>query len=143
MDTYHTFDLEDQLRPETTYRFRVQATNSIGSGEKSEEVEQKTDRQYTIPYAPTNLREVSQDANTVTINFVAPTNTGGPAIDNFIVYIDKVDEVTGELKTLDDVTSKETTIILNLDIQSTYNVQVAANNSVGAGATTDVIVVNT
>lgn len=38
VETYYAFTLENNLKPEITYRFRVSAVNSIGTGELSEPV---------------------------------------------------------------------------------------------------------
>jgi hypothetical protein len=42
----------NDVHSETTYRFRVQAVNSVGAGELSEPQSVRTDREYTVPYAP-------------------------------------------------------------------------------------------
>jgi titin len=89
------------------------------------------------------LTEEGHEGNQVTISFSAPSNTGGPDIDFYRVFIAKMDD-NGNYNNIPVVESEETTVVLtNLVLQSTYKVQVAAVNSEGEGIKSDALIVET
>ena len=110
----------------TTYTFKVQAVNAQGNAVSAS----VTATPVTTPAKPTGLTATVNDQQ-VTLNWTAPTNTGGSAITAYQVSQDSGTTWTGTGST---TTSHTVTGLTN---GTAYPFQVRAVNSQGNGAASD------
>ena len=105
-----------------SYSFTVTAHNQAGTGAQSAAV---SSIPYTVPGSPTGLTAVAGNAN-VTLNWTAPINNGGSAINYYIIYQDGVAQ-TGQ-------PDGSTTLITGLTNGQSYSFTVVAHSLIGTGA---------
>ncbi len=117
------------LTANTTYTFKVAAFNVIGTGNQSAASNSITTPK-TVAGAPTIGTATSGNAS-VSLNWTAPTVTGGAAITGYVVtpYIAGVAQAT---QTFNSTATTET--VTGLTNGTAYTFTVAAINSVGTGA---------
>ncbi len=112
------------------YAFAVVAHNSIGVGAQSSVMQGTPTKVTKAPGAPAGLTATIGNAQ-LSLSWIAPTDDGGSAIDYYVVYLDGVDK--------SHPTTTSTTITSLTNGQS-YNITIAAHNSVGTGALTSAII---
>ena len=122
-DTFYTIQ---GLTNGTSYTVYVQAVNNVGTGYPSET---KTQTPYGAPSAPTNLKLTSGNSQ-IKVDWTAPTDTGGSAIDYYIVSWFIGSNPIGSANTLDGQ-SPGTYTITGLINGTTYTVYVQAHNTAG------------
>jgi titin len=117
----------------TIYYYAVSAVNEIGEGNSSSVISVKAD---SLPSAPTHLEAEAGDA-TVTLSWNAPTDDGGSPITGYVIYRGTAEgAVSTVLVTLGNVTTYTDDDVVN---GQTYWYKVSAFNTIGQGATTDVV----
>ena len=119
--TGRTF-LDGSLTNGQTYWYKVCAVNAAGEGAQSGAV---SSTPYTLPNAPTGLTAVAGNAQ-VALNWTAPANNGGSAIDYYVIY-------QGGIALTSHPTGL-TTIVSGLTNGVGYSFTVAAHNLAGEGA---------
>jgi hypothetical protein len=130
------------LLPLTTYAVKVETINHFGKAEKQFNV---TTAEATVPGPPTIRSIANVFANSITLNFGPPTDTGGSAITKYTVYgavgyprqihVGKIRE-SGPLATLEkvDTASKELSITVgNLQAGTPYCFVISASSTIGEG----------
>ncbi|KAG8183434.1 hypothetical protein JTE90_023190 [Oedothorax gibbosus] len=123
------------LRPYTEYYFGVAARTEAGVGE-SEVLNVRTD--MAAPSVPGDISEIKTTANSIFITWTSPQHPNGPNI----LYLVQWAEASGNLTSLANTTSTEY-LIEELEANTNYSVQVAAQNSVGQGPWTEMVYVAT
>ena len=114
------------LAPSTVYKFRVIATNSVGSSIASESSLSAATLTPSVPSAPTIGSATVTGATSASISFTAPINDGGAAITSFIAT-SSPGNITGTF-----VGSSSGSIpVTGLTQGSTYTFTVKATNSAG------------
>lgn len=89
-----------------------------------------------------DVEEFDQSGSTVTIEFSEPDNNGGDEVSGYTIYVSK--QVDGDYDEIDVIDTTETRVdISDLELQSTYGIEVTASNSVGEGDRSDRLVVET
>ncbi len=118
----------------TSYKFRVSATNLIGSSPYSSASSSVTP-QPTVPQKPTNLKAEPLDSKAV-LNWKQPSDNGGSTIISY-----KIQKSTNSGSIWTDVATinsdKISYIVDNLTNNTSYIFKVAAINSVGTGPYSD------
>ena len=112
-----------------SYTFTVTATNSAGTSAASTSV---SSTPYTTPNAPTGLRAVAGNGQ-VTLNWTAPANNGGNAIDYYTIVQSSAvltTHYTGSSATITGLTNGQS-----------YAFSIAAHNNGGNGAETGEVIV--
>ncbi len=120
------------------YYYKVSAENSVGEGEKSNEVDaspkssltETTAPLVTTPSAPLNFKASAGDGN-VNLEWAEPSDEGGSPITNYNIYRGTTPGGETRLKTVSNVLSYTDDIVIN---NQTYYYKVSAENSVGEGA---------
>lgn len=111
----------------TSYTFRVTATNAAGAGTASSASSSVTPFR-AVPFAPTIVSAgTTANSTTATITWTAPSNNGGFAITGYTIVSDPVTTT----QTLGVVTTSNFT---GLSYGVSYTFEVAALNSQGTGA---------
>ena len=110
------------LTPGQTYWYEVSAVNAAGEGAMTAPI---SSIPYTVPNAPTGLTALAGNAQ-VTLNWTAPANDGGKAIDYYVIY-QNGSALTGHPNGL-------TTTITGLTNGHSYSFTVTAHNPAGEGA---------
>jgi hypothetical protein len=138
-----TFTFADnRILPNSLYRFSAAAFNSIGEAVLSDTITVRTDEEYEVPSQPLDVEEFDQSGSTVTIEFSEPDNNGGDEVSGYTIYVSK--QVDGDYEEIDVIDTTETRVdITDLELQSTYGIEVTASNSVGEGDRSDRLVVET
>jgi titin len=114
----------------SNYKFKVQAQNGVGDSPTSSESE--TIIAATVPDPPTTLGRVYADGTMITIDWEAPTFTGGIPITDYKVVWDYAsggsdyDEIASTT-TNDRLYTQDSNIIGGM----TYSFKVIATNSIG------------
>merc|ERR1711871_1316312 len=135
---------ESPLRPNTKYRFRVRAFNSVGpSPAFSPEIEVKTDPGTPDALAGTGPRETSVAAREASVEWTAPHNNGA-AISRYEVSYAALSKENGKgtsatssnsesgrFIVLQDIITGTTAELTGLTPWTFYSVRVRAKNSVG------------
>jgi len=117
----------------TAYNFRVRAVNAIGQGPLStaSAAVTPTGTTVTAPGAPTIGTAVAGDAR-ATVNWTAPTNTGGAAITEYRI---QVRTGTTIVRTVSGIAgTASSSVVTGLTNGTAYNFRVRAVNSAGVGA---------
>ena len=109
-----------------TYYYRVSASNSVGEGPKSTEVNATP---ATIPSEPLNI-VATTGGGQVTISWAAPASDGGSPITNYTVYRGTTSDGEMLLATLGNVLAYTDMSVTN---GQTYYYKVTASNRVGEG----------
>jgi hypothetical protein len=113
----------------TTYVFRVAAVNVAGTGPFSLASNSVTPATY--PSAPTITNGVSGDKR-VTLTWTTPSSNGGAAITDYLI---QYQEIAGSWVSFPhSPTTGNSIVVTGLTGEVPYNFRVAAINSVGAGA---------
>ncbi len=117
------------LTANTSYTFKVAAINAIGTGNQSAASNSITTPK-TAPGAPTIGTAISGNAS-VSLNWTAPTVTGGSAITGYVVtpYIGGVAQAT---QTFNSTATTQT--VTGLTNGTAYTFTVAAINAIGTSA---------
>ena len=123
------------------YYYKVSAENSVGEGEKSNEVDvrpissltQTTAPLVTTPSAPLNFKVSAGDGN-VNLEWTEPSDDGGSLITNYNIYRGTTSGGETLLKTVSNVLSYTDAHVTNNQI---YYYQVSAVNSAGEGKRSD------
>jgi predicted phage tail protein len=112
----------------TTYRFRVAAVNSVGTGASSTNSNAATPA--TVPGAPTNVVATAGNGQ-ASLTWSAPASNGGSAIGNY-----RVTPFIGSTAQAPILTGSaaRTFTVTGLINGTSYRFRVAAVNSVGTGA---------
>jgi subtilisin family serine protease len=117
----------------TSYDFRVSSVNTIGTSSSSSVVTATT--LGAVPAAPTGLSANSITATSVTLNWTAPTNTGGSPITSYRVEYKRSNVATYTVATA----SSSPYVLTGLTAASAYNFRVSATNVTGTSAATAVL----
>jgi len=117
----------------TSYDFRVSSVNTIGTSSPSSVVTATT--LGAVPAAPTGLSANSITATSVTLNWTAPTNTGGSPITSYRVEYKRSNVATYTVATA----SSSPYVLTGLTAASAYNFRVSATNVTGTSAATAVL----
>ena len=116
------------------YKFRVSATNVVGTGPYSTASSAITP-QATVPQKPTLLKAVASDSKAI-LNWQSPSDDGGSVIISY-----KIQKSSNSGSTWTDVvtinSSNISYTINNLINDTTYIFKVAAINAIGTGAYSD------
>ena len=123
------------------YYYKVSAENSVGEGEKSNEVDaspkssltQTTAPLVTTPSAPLNFKASAGDGN-VNLEWTEPSDEGGSLITNYNIYRGTTSGEKTLLKTVSNVLSYTDDDVAN---NQRYYYQVSAVNSAGEGERSD------
>jgi len=117
----------------TSFDFRVSSVNVISSSSPTSSVTATT--LGTVPGAPTSLSASQIGATSITLNWVAPTNTGGSPITGY-----KVEYKRSNVNTYTVATASASPYqISGLTSGSAYNFRVSATNVTGTSVTTSVL----
>jgi titin len=108
------------------YDFRVTAITIAGAGASSS----IQGTPYGVAKAPTSLG-LTPSYNSVLVNYVPPTNTGGTAIINYNVYYRVVGSSNYTLAS--SLVTGNSYTITGLSTSSNYEVKITAQNAVGEG----------
>ena len=134
------------LDPSTQYTYRVRARNALGNSAWSAQASASTYAEGqsgpALPSVPTVVAATSLSGSTsATLTWEPPANNGGAAITGYLVGRDGTDSTgQGAWSTTDPATA--TSRIFNqLVTGQTYNLSVAAINSVGTGPAATVAIV--
>ena len=122
------------LTADTQYTFQVRAITSVGNSQSNPSVTETTlATAATVPGAPTSLSATAQTGGTsVELDWTAPTNTGGAAINDYDVRYQAGATAGGTWTSLGQTTTSYTQT--GLDKGTQYTFQVRAVNSVGDSA---------
>ncbi|MCX6720204.1 MAG: fibronectin type III domain-containing protein [Candidatus Staskawiczbacteria bacterium] len=113
----------------TTYTFKVNATNSVGTGVASDS--SASVMPVTIPDPPTSISATPGNAQVI-LSWTAPTNTGGLPITDYIIEYKLSSASDSDWATfLDAVSTATTATVTNLTNNSSYDFRVSAVNSFG------------
>jgi fibronectin type 3 domain-containing protein len=118
--------LDSNLINGQTYYYRVSATNWVGEGPMSAEVEAKP---LGVPSAPEGLAASARDGQ-VNLSWSYPADDGGTPITNFTIYRGNSSSSLLPLVTIGDALQYDDTSVLN---GITYYYEVSAVNAVGEG----------
>ena len=131
----------DGLMISTTRHYRVSAINSQGTSTASAPASATTTNVVNFPDAPTSLA-ATVNGLTVTLSWTAPDNTGGEALDGYIIWtaigdgpLEIVEQNTGSLAT----TYTHTGLLASTQ----YSYRVGAVNSRGTSVPSDEVTVTT
>ncbi len=114
----------------TTYTFKVQASNSAGSGPVSEPSNPVTPTALTAPSAPTNVTATAANAS-ATVTWAAPANGGSPITKYTVTpYVGSTAQAT---TTVSGSPPASTATIGGLTNGTTYTFTVSATNAIGTG----------
>jgi parallel beta-helix repeat protein len=130
--TYEDSGQDSAITKDTTYYYKVSATNSQGESILSAEANATAtgDSSGSVPGVPTNLVAVAGNAQ-VSLTWVAPSSDGGSVITGYHLYRGTTSGAETDLITLGNVLSY--TNNTNVTNGITYYYKVAAINSVGEG----------
>ena len=122
------------LTADTQYTFQVRTLTSVGNSQSNPSVTETTlATAATVPGAPTSLSATAQTGGTsVELDWTAPTNTGGAAINDYDVRYQVGATAGGTWTSLGQTTTSYTQT--GLDKGTQYTFQVRAVNSVGDSA---------
>lgn len=109
----------------TLYEFRVLASNAVGAGAYSSVVQKAT---ASFPGAPQNVR-ASSSANTLSLSWSAPASNGGAPVTGYTVRYR-----TAGRSWVEKSTPSTSLKIDGLAAATSYEIEIAALNAVGAGA---------
>ena len=123
------------------YYYKVSAENSVGEGEKSNEVDvslkssltQTTAPLVTTPSAPLNFKASAGDGN-LNLEWTKPSDEGGSPITNYNIYRGTTPGGETLRGRVSNVLSYTDDIVIN---NQTYYYQVSAENSAGEGNMSD------
>ena len=123
------------------YYYKVSAENSVGEGEKSNEVDAKPKSSLTeptvpivtTPSAPLNFKVSAGDGN-VNLEWTEPSDDGGSLITNYNIYRATTSGWETRLETVSNVLSYKDDDVIN---NQRYYYQVSAVNSAGEGERSD------
>ena len=121
--------VDSNLNKGSTYRYQVTAQNSIGDSTFT--VPESATIATTIAGIPTDLT-VSVSGTTITVSWVAPSDTGGLSV----TYTVARSENGGGFTNISTSQAEVNYVDSNLNKSSTYTYQVATKNSVGDSAFT-------
>ncbi len=131
----------DGLMISTTRHYRVSAINSQGTSTASAPASATTTNVVNFPDAPTSLA-ATVNGLTVTLSWTAPDNTGGEALDGYIIwtaigdgFLEILEQNTGSLAT----TYTHTGLLASTQ----YSYRVGAVNSRGTSVPSDEVTVTT
>ena len=114
------------LSLETEYEVQVRATNSVGdSGWSSSETATTTS---TVPYTPDAPTVTVRSATSLLVSWTAPSDDGGETVTGYDLQYRETG--TSDWTQVDDQTGMSYTIT-GLSLETEYEVQVRATNSVG------------
>ena len=113
-----------------TYYYQVRAVNSVGEGEKSEEVPATPTSGVTVPSDPPELKATGGN-HEVKLEWKKPKDDGGAPITEYKIYRSMNGDKKIDLATVDGVRRSHTD--KNLKNGQTYSYQVSAVNSAGEG----------
>ena len=116
-----------------TYYYQVSAVNSAGEGAMSNETSATPKRGVTAPSAPQNLNATAGDRY-VKSSWSAPSDDGGAAITNYLIYRGTTSEGETLLTTVGNVTTYNDTTV---DSGQTFFYKVRAKNVAGEGPLSD------
>lgn len=133
-----TYTIEGLTR-DTLYQIRVKNVADTGYVATSSTLEASTDP-YDLPSEPRNVRVADQQIDSLTIAWSPPADSGGR---NIAVYDVRYRQEGTTEWTEEEVRKSTSLTIENLTIGTTYEVQVRAVNSVGAGPWTEVLLAMT
>lgn len=105
-----------------TYWYRVLASNGVGNSAYSAVKSATT--LGTVPDVPTSFT-ATPDVTTVALSWVAPTDTGGPALTGYTVKRDGTTVYTGTSTSFTDT---------GLTPATAYSYEVTANNAIGSSS---------
>ena len=117
------------LKKVTQYTFQVRAVNSVGAGPASTAITVRTDA--TVPSAPRNLRITGIGGRFIDLEWAAPTDNGGAAIEGYAVNV--AEGATPGTTWVATGSANTTHRITGLKPKTQYTLQVRVVNSVGAG----------
>jgi hypothetical protein len=83
-NTTRTFTTPTSLTTGTTYQFKVVATNAVGDSVESPQ--SLNIMAAIVPTVPLNLAKFAATSSSITVSWVAPTNTGGTPLTGYNVY---------------------------------------------------------
>lgn len=128
----------DGLTNFTAYRFRVAATNDVGTGPNSGETSNVTPNPYVAPDAPTALTVGSEPLDRkADLSWTAPAYNGGANVTNYLVQYSANDGTSWS--TFSHSASSATTItVTGLTNDTPYVFRVAAINSEGTSGYSNV-----
>ncbi|XP_070563070.1 LOW QUALITY PROTEIN: receptor-type tyrosine-protein phosphatase delta-like [Ptychodera flava] len=118
-----------QLQPNTEYVFQVQAYTSVGSGAFSREVEERT---LSAPPADAPVFEsgFALGPNTISLKWLAPTETRGHITGYTVYYTKDASQPIGRWQTVETGPQLETSVT-GLEPLTTYTFKVSARSSEG------------
>jgi titin len=120
------------------YRFTVAAHNVVGTGPMSEAVQAIPLKPTTVPSTPLSLTATPGDSR-VQLSWAPPADYGGSALLGYKLYWSQEPGGPYVLITM----TATSYLHLGLEDERTYYYKVAAVNSVGEGATTEIVTVRT
>ena len=121
---YHHKD----LRPGTTYRYRVSALNMVGYGESSEYAETRT---HGPPQAPKDLIAETVSQSQINLAWIPPDNNGGTPLTGYLIEFSA--DGGGEWNKLTETAVGTSYAHKGLRAGTTYRYRVSAINGIGIG----------
>ena len=122
------------LKPGTQYTFRVYAHTSAGYGPPSAASQTVTTlTPLTVPGAPTGVTGSNATQTSIDVSWTAPANTGGAAIDSYLVSASKDGGATWTLWSPNTASPTTTYTWTGLKPGTQYTFRVYAHTSAGYG----------
>jgi hypothetical protein len=113
----------------TAYTFSIVATNSVGN---SAVAASKAVTPSTTPGAPTSGTTAQTSATSLTVNWTAPSSTGGSAITGYEIKVYSNGVQIGTAKTA--AATAKSLVVTGLTTKTAYTFTVAAKNVNGTGS---------
>ena len=130
-----------QLQVDTAYTIEVRAQNSVGPSVAAS-VTVRTLRDDVVvpvaPDAPIELTTSRLSATSVTVSWQVPADDGGAAISTYRVSWASADDVSTGMQTVSSATRE--LVIIDLQTDTAYTIEVRAQNSVGPSVAASVTV---
>ncbi|XP_078687345.1 usherin-like isoform X3 [Branchiostoma floridae x Branchiostoma belcheri] len=138
VERYETFYLLRGLRPLTEYYIWLVAFTDAGDGERSEQVTVQTAE--GVPGAPRDVQGHAVDPTTITVDWQPPVEINGVLLGYKVIYMP---ENAAEFSTVELGPAELSTMLLDLEPQTTYSIVVLAFTAAGDGDESEEILVST
>ncbi|XP_066294310.1 tenascin-X-like isoform X3 [Branchiostoma lanceolatum] len=138
VERYETFYLLRGLRPVTEYYIWLVAFTAAGEGERSEQVTVQTAE--GVPGAPRDVQGQAVDPTTITVDWQPPLEINGVLLGYKVIYMP---ENAAEFSAVELGPAELSTMLLDLEPDTTYSIVVLAFTAAGDGDESEEILVGT